>query len=138
MRTGDLRAGKVISCGCYRNNKLIKQSKTHGMKKTRFYRIWDGMKRRCLNTFDSHYSKYGGRGIKICERWIKFENFRDDMLKAYLKHCLEFGEKNTSIDRINNNGNYEIKNCKWATKSEQQSNKNPYKFTKPRKINVQH
>lgn len=79
------------------------------------YNAWIGMKDRCYNTNVHNYQAYGGRGIKICERWMKFENFRDDMFPTW--------QKGLSLDRIDVNGNYEPSNCKWATKSEQAKNR---------------
>jgi hypothetical protein len=78
------------------------------------YQVWKAMKRRCFYKKDKHYQDYAGRGITICDRWLKFENFIEDMGPR---------PKGTSIDRINNCGNYEPSNCRWATKSQQQSNK---------------
>lgn len=78
------------------------------------YASWASMKQRCLNPRCKAYKNYGGRGVSICERWMKFENFLADM-----------GRKPTpqhSMERIINNGNYEPSNCKWATKSEQVNN----------------
>ena len=108
--------GKFCSKKC---SDLAKKGKSnllttkHGMCKTRFYQIWVNMKRRCNSPNDPWYSRYGGRGIKLL--WKSFEEFRDDMYKSYLEHCEEFGEKNTTIDRADNNGNYEKSNCRWAT-----------------------
>lgn len=96
------------------------RNKVHGMSKTRFYRIWSGMKVRCNNPLERAYFQ---RGIKVCERWGNFLNFKDDMYESYLQHCIEHGEKNTSIERKDVNGNYEPSNCKWATREEQDRNK---------------
>jgi hypothetical protein len=81
------------------------------------------MKTRCFNKTADDYPRYGGRGITVCERWLKFENFRDDMYETYQKHVQEYGEKDTQIDRINNDGIYEQANCKWSTWIENQNNK---------------
>lgn len=104
---------------------------THGMTNTRLFRIWRAMRQRCLNPNNRDYFKYGGRGITICKRWLdSFELFLLDMEESYLLHCEKFGEIQTSIDRINNNGNYESSNCKWATKIEQGSNTRQNKLFK--------
>lgn len=88
---------------------------SHGMCISGEYNSWAAMKSRCLNPHSRNFSNYGGRGISICERWLEFENFFDDMgRKPSPRH---------TIDRKNNDGNYEPDNCKWATNSEQQSNK---------------
>lgn len=92
------------------------------MSRTRFYKIWKGMHTRCYNSNYKLFKDYGGRGIKICDRWHKFENFRDDMLVGY--------NDKLSIERIDNNGNYEPSNCKWATKQEQNRNKRMFKLSR--------
>lgn len=87
---------------------------THGMSRTPIYESWKAMRKRCLNPNAPKYRLYGGRGITICERWDYFENFREDM-----------GERpiGLSLDRIDNDGNYEPGNCRWATQKEQQNNR---------------
>lgn len=87
---------------------------THGMSKTRTYKSWQRMHQRCYNPNETGYENWGGRGIKVCEQWKEFENFYKDM-----------GDRpiNTSLDRINNDGNYEPSNCKWSTRHEQNLNK---------------
>lgn len=106
----DLKKGKVISCGCWNDEKRYK----HGMAKTAIYNIWQHIHQRCENPKDAAYENYGGRGIKVCERWNSFENFVADM-----------GIRPTgySIDRINNDGNYEPSNCRWATTKQQLNNR---------------
>ena len=88
----------------------------HGMSRTPEYRAWADIKARCFNPNNKNYSDYGGRGIGVCDRWKNsFNNFFADMgMKPSPKH---------SIDRIDNNGDYSAKNCKWSTKAEQENNK---------------
>lgn len=117
-----LTSGDTKSCGCLKSESTSKRMKTHGMSKTRFYRIWAGMVARCETKSANGFNIYGGRGIIVCDRWHKFENFKEDMYESYLDHCEKFGEKNTSIDRINSSCNYEPQNCRWATKLEQSRN----------------
>lgn len=93
----------------------------HGMKGTRFYNIWKFMNVRCNNKNRTQYKDYGGKGIK--NEWVKFEDFRDDMLRSYNYHFKKFGKKNTTIDRKDNNKNYNKENCHWATIIEQERNK---------------
>lgn len=121
-RGADLNSGKVKSCGCLvvENNK---NRTVHGDSDSRFYHIWIAMRQRCNNQKASRYSYYGGRGIKICEQWGDFQNFKSDMYESYLQHVEGFGEKNTSLDRSNNELGYSPENCKWATQKEQVNNR---------------
>ena len=89
---------------------------THGMHLSREYRTWADMKTRCLNEKSESYPSYGGRGIKICPEWVdSFENFFSDMGKR--------PDETYSLDRINNDGDYEPSNCRWATKTQQVLNR---------------
>lgn len=99
----------------------------------RFYNIWCDMKTRCNNPKCKKYYLYGGRGITICDEWNDYKNFYEDMWESYQKHALEFGEKDTTIDRIDSNDGYYKFNCRWATRKQQRintRNKSHYEVTK--------
>lgn len=90
------------------------------------YRKYHSMKSRCLNPSNDSYSNYGGRGIKICDRWLGedgFAHFKEDMYDKYIEHVEKYGEDNTTLDRINVDGDYEPNNCRWATWQIQQNNR---------------
>lgn len=111
----DIYSGHTKSCGCFKVKKLGNLHRTHGMSESKEYRIWCQMRRRCYAKTHPKYIYYGGRGIIVCNRWLKsFENFYSDMGKCPIGY---------SIERKDNNGNYEPFNCKWASDMEQGKNK---------------
>jgi hypothetical protein len=114
IRTGisilnGINGKSILSCGCVKED-----NKTHGRTKSREYRIWRNMHSRCKRPNLKSYASYGGRGIKVCERWGKFVNFYADVGPC--------PSPNHSLDRINNDGDYEPSNCRWATGSQQMLN----------------
>lgn len=111
----DLRYGKTKSCGCWRRETIAKRHRTHGEShKTAEYRAWKEMRGRCYRRTNTSYVWYGARGIRVCRRWVKYENFLADMGRK---------PKNTSLERRNNDGHYTPTNCYWASNAQQARNK---------------
>jgi hypothetical protein len=129
VRTGQLTTGHSKSCGCLRSlSGPSCPNFVHGHSKpTPEYKSWCDMKRRCLSKKQKNYASYGGRGIKVCKRWLNsFENFLADMGPK--------PDRSYSIERKNNDGNYEHGNCCWATRSQQMANRRPYTDATRKKI----
>lgn len=117
--------GRIQSCGCLFIEKakfLGKSHERHGMSRTNFYNIFNSIRSRCTNPKVRNYHRYGARGIQCL--WKDFTEFYKDMYASYVRHKKIFGGRNTSIERVNNEGNYCKSNCKWATMKEQQNNRN--------------
>lgn len=115
-RLNCLRNGETKSCGCLKNDILIKMNTVHGHSRTPLYKVWTAIKQRCGNKKCDSYKYYGERGIIICDEWLAFEVFMEWAIISGYK-------KGLTIERVDNDGNYEPSNCTWIPQSEQSKNR---------------
>ena len=110
-----VKRGETCGCGYKtRIEKLILKNTKHNMSNHPIYQVWLDMIKRCNSYKNKSYHNYGGRGIKVCERWTDINNFVEDMYPSYIKGL--------DIDRIDNDGNYEPSNCRWVTRKQNLNN----------------
>ena len=115
-RGNRLKTGSCKSCGCYQKQQVAKANTRHGKSRTKLYKVWSTMIQRCENSNVQEYKNYGQLGISVCSEWHDFETFEKwSMLNGYTEGL--------TIDRINNQGNYNPRNCRWVSYTVQANNK---------------
>jgi len=130
VKTESLRSGNTKSCGCLDREKTSLRFKTHGETKTPLYYVWGAIKARCQNPKDRGYNRYGGRGIRICDEWAKsYQSFRDWANNSGYKDGLQ-------IDRVDNDGPYNPKNCRWCTQQENVQNSTVAKLDRDQVLEI--
>ena len=130
VSTSNLTCNRIKSCGCIKQELLMRRNITHNQRHTRLYEVWKGIKQRCYNPKHRAYHNWGGRGIKMCEDWKNnFQSFYDwSYANGYSPENQKDEKNKLTIDRIDVNGNYEPSNCRWVKRSKQARNKRANKI----------
>lgn len=130
VTTSNLTCNRIRSCGCLKIKQLLDRSTTHNQRHTVLYSVWRGLRQRCNNPKHASYHNYGGRGITVCEEWDKsFQAFYDwSYANGYSTENQKDEKLKLTIDRIDNNGNYEPSNCRWVDRKTQTRNMRTTRF----------